>query len=68
MTKIHTLKFRVDHPQYNQIKKNMQERGHINKSAYLREVALQKNKLMESIITDTNNMVNEIYNLIKNIK
>lgn len=61
MVRNHTFRFRVTKTQFERIKSQAEAKGHVNIASYLRDLALQRNDLIESKIIETNELVKQIH-------
>jgi hypothetical protein len=64
MVKNHTFRFRVTEEQFEQINNRSKSKGYICIASYLRDLALNKNDLIESKILDTNEKVKKLLELV----
>lgn len=61
MNKTRSIQFRVTRQQFERIKNNANAKGYLNVSAYIRELALNKDQFIENKIMDIHAI------LIKNV-
>ncbi len=60
------LRIRLSKDQYERIMNNLHAKNYKTISQYVRDIALGKGLLTENIILETNKMVKEILEIIKN--
>lgn len=60
MVRNHTFRFRVTKSQFERIKNQAEEKGYVHVASYLRDLALERNNLIETKIIETNELVKQI--------
>lgn len=65
MANNHTCKFRVSRAQFEQIQQDAQAKGYVRIAPYLRDLALEKNRFIESKILETHQMVQKILEVLQ---
>lgn len=66
MAKTHMLKFRVSKQQSETIRIEAQAKGYVSIASYIRDLALNRNQLIETKIIETNQNVKKLLGLIEN--
>ncbi len=66
MAKTHIINFRVSKQQSERILQEAQSKGYVTLASYLRNLALNKNQLIEEKIIETNQNVKKLLELMKN--
>lgn len=65
MARNHTCKFKVSEAQLERIRLDAQARGYVRIAPYLRDLALEKSRVVEDQIHETNQLVKKIWETLK---
>ena len=68
MAKNHTFRFRVTTAQFDQIREEAKSQGYLAMSAYIRDLALNRNRFIEGKIIETNVLIKKMLEAGKNGK
>lgn len=60
MAKTHLIKFRVSSIQFEKIRAEADSKGYVSLASYLRDLALNRNRFIETKIIETNQLVKRI--------
>ncbi|MBU0470137.1 MAG: hypothetical protein KKA62_01525 [Nanoarchaeota archaeon] len=65
MVKNHTFRFRITKTQFEEIRQEAKVQGYLTIAPYLRDIAFNKNRFIESKIIETNVLVKKIMEMLQ---
>ena len=65
MARNHTCKFKVSNAQLERIRANALAKGYVRIAPYLRDLALEKSKIVEDQICETHELAKKIWEALK---